>query len=102
MVGCACCRRVTTLTSNFRRKCGVDGLIGLLPQGYDAYYQLQDQLLPGNVDQTVLSFAFLMSLLTGVFFGIVPAWQASNPVVNDELKEGGRGAEAAPRQRLRG
>jgi putative ABC transport system permease protein len=81
---------------------GVDGLMRLLPQSYDAYYQLQDQLRPGNVDQTVLSFAFLISLLTGVFFGLVPAWQASNPVVNDELKEGGRGAEGAPRQRLRG
>ncbi len=57
---------------------------------------------PGNVDRTVLSFAFLISLLTGVFFGLVPAWQASNPVVNDELKEGGRGAEGALRQRLRG
>src|SRR6266545_3323201 len=81
---------------------GVDGLMRLLPQSYDAYYQLQDQLRPGNVDRTVLSFAFLISLLTGVFFGLVPAWQASNPVVNDELKEGGRGAEGAPRQRLRG
>jgi putative ABC transport system permease protein len=81
---------------------GVDGLMRLLPQSYHAYYQLQDQLRPGNVDQTVLSFAFLISLLTGVFFGLVPAWQASNPVVNDELKEGGRGAEGAPRQRLRG
>jgi putative ABC transport system permease protein len=80
---------------------GVDGLMRLLPQSYDAYYQLQDQLRPGNVDRTVLSFTLLISLLTGVFFGLVPAWQASNPVVNDELKEGGRGAEGAPRQRLR-
>src|SRR5215475_11708284 len=81
---------------------GVDGLMRLLPQSYDAYYQLQGQLRPGKVDRTVLSFAFLISLLTGVFFGLVPAWQASNPVVNDELKEGGRGAEGSPRQRLRG
>jgi len=81
---------------------GVDGLMRLLPQSYDAYYQLQDQLRPGSVDQTVLSFAFLISLLTGVFFGLVPAWQASNPAVNDELKEGGRSVDGAPRQRLRG
>ena len=81
---------------------GVDGLMRLLPQSYDAYYHLQDQMRSGNVDRTVLSFAFLISLLTGVFFGLVPAWQASNPAVNDELKEGGRGAEGAPRQRLRG
>jgi putative ABC transport system permease protein len=81
---------------------GLDGLMRLLPQSYNAYYQLQDQLRPGSVDQTVLSFTLLISLLTGVLFGLVPAWQASNPAVNDELKEGGRGADGAPRQRLRG
>jgi putative ABC transport system permease protein len=81
---------------------GVDGFMRLLPQSYDAYYHIQDQLRPGNVDRTVLSFTLLISLLTGVFFGLVPAWQASNPAVNNELKEGGRGAEGAPRQRLRG
>src|SRR5262245_2231948 len=81
---------------------GLDGLMKLLPQSYYAFYQLQDQLRPGIVDQTVLSFTLLISLLTGVFFGLVPAWQASNPVVNDELKGGGRGAEGEPRQRVRG
>src|SRR5215510_13654409 len=81
---------------------GLEGLTRLLPQSYYAYYQLQDQLRPGSVDQTVLSFAFLITLLTGVFFGLVPAWQASNPAVNDELKEGGRGADGLRRQRLRG
>ena len=74
----------------------------LLPESYYAYYQLQDQLRPGSVDQTVLLFTLLISLLTGVFFGLVPAWQASNPAVNDELKEGGRGADGLRRQRLRG
>src|SRR5215813_1742726 len=81
---------------------GLDGLMRLLPESYNAYFQLQDQLRPGSVDQTVLLFTLLISLLTGVFFGLVPAWQASNPAVNDELKEGGRGADGAPRQRLRG
>jgi putative ABC transport system permease protein len=81
---------------------GLDGLMRLLPQSYNAYYQLQDQLRPGSVDQTVLSFTLLISLLTGVLFGLVPAWQASNPAVNDELKEGGRGADGLRRQRLRG
>jgi predicted permease len=81
---------------------GLDGLMRLLPESYYAYYQLQDQLQPGSVDQTVLSFTLLISLLTGIIFGIVPAWQASNPAVNDELKEGGRGADGLRRQRLRG
>src|SRR5262249_6251598 len=80
---------------------GLDGLTRLLPQNYYAYYQLQDQLRPGSVDQTVLSFAFLITLLTGVFFGLVPAWQASHLAVNDELQGGCRGADGMRRPCLR-
>jgi macrolide transport system ATP-binding/permease protein len=64
---------------------GVEGLMRLLPESYNVYFQLQDQLRPGTVDQTVLLFTLLISLLTGVFVGLVTAWQASNPVVTDEL-----------------
>jgi putative ABC transport system permease protein len=81
---------------------GLDGLMRLLPESYYAYYQLQDQLRPGIVDQTIVLFTLLISLITGVIFGLVPAWQASNPAVNNELKEGGRGGDGLRRQRLRG
>jgi putative ABC transport system permease protein len=81
---------------------GLDGLMKLLPDSYNAYYHIQDQLQTGIVDWTVLSFTLLISALTGVFFGLIPAWQASNPVLNDELKEGGRSADGARGRRLRG
>jgi putative ABC transport system permease protein len=42
-------------------------------------------------------------MLTGVLFGLVPAWQSSRPNLNESLKEGRKGASSAGlRSRLRG
>ncbi|HEY6154853.1 MAG TPA: FtsX-like permease family protein, partial [Candidatus Udaeobacter sp.] len=49
----------------------------------------------------VLTFAFGISALTGVLFGIVPALQASKLDVTSALKEGGRGAEGHRRTNAR-
>jgi putative ABC transport system permease protein len=54
------------------------------------------------VDLRVLGFTFGVSLLTGILFGLLPAWTVSRGGVNEALKEGGRGATAGGmRQRLR-
>lgn len=55
-----------------------------------------------GVDSRVLAFAFALSLLTGIVFGLVPAWTASRRGVNESLKDGGRSATAGgSQQRLR-
>lgn len=61
--------------------------------------------LPGakvSLDLKVFAFALLASVLTGVIFGVVPAWLTSRADVNQVLKESPRGSTAGRSQnRLR-
>jgi predicted permease len=77
---------------------GMSGLMRLLPNSYD-YLQLKEQV---GMDRAVLFFTVLISFLTGIIFGLVPAWQASRLALNEGLKESSRGSEGVPHERLRG
>jgi putative ABC transport system permease protein len=47
-----------------------------------------------TIDLRVLGFTLLISLLTGMFFGLLSALQLSRPDFNVSLKEGGRGSSS--------
>ena len=56
-----------------------------------------------RADLTVMAFTFLLSLITGVAIGIVPALTASRPQLQTSLKASARGATAGRgHRRLRG
>jgi predicted permease len=50
-----------------------------------------------DVSGKVLFFAFVISLCTGVLFGLAPALQASSPDQVENLREGGRGSGTSRR-----
>ncbi|HSB12526.1 MAG TPA: ABC transporter permease [Blastocatellia bacterium] len=75
---------------------GTDLLLRLVPATIPRLHEV-------GFDSSVLLFTFLLSLLTGVLFGLVPAMQASRPDVLGGLKEGTAGAgHGARSNRLRG
>jgi putative ABC transport system permease protein len=85
---------------------GASGLL-LAPWGAKALVSLSPPELGDfrsvEISAAALSFTFVVSLLTGVIFGLVPAFEASNIKLNDTLKEAGRSSTGSARsRRLRG
>ena len=73
------------------------GLRLLLTLGYEKIPRLQEVAL----DSRVLGFTLLLTLLTGVVFGLAPAFQAARSDLQTLLKEGGRAAAPGGHSRLR-
>jgi putative ABC transport system permease protein len=65
-------------------KWGTDALVAAVPQNIPRVSTIQ-------LDGAVLAFTLLLSLATGIVFGLVPAWQASRVDLNTALKSGTRG-----------
>lgn len=82
------------------------GIVGLLLAlwGIDVLRTASIDSLPTvaviKLDTSVLLFTLLISVLTGVVFGLAPALGASKTDLNETLKESGRGAGASPRRGL--
>src|SRR4051812_29332986 len=75
-------------------KWGLDGLLALAPTN------LRSSEI--HLDAGILVFALGLSVVTGLLFGIAPAWLAARADVNEALKQGTRGStEGGARGRLR-
>ncbi len=60
---------------------GVDLLVANVPDYLPRVKEI-------GIDRYVLGFTFAVSFVTGLVFGFAPAFQASNPDLNETLKEG--------------
>ena len=49
------------------------------------------RVAPIGVNGQVLGFALALSVVTGILFGVVPGWRASQPDLQQTLKDSGRG-----------
>ncbi|HEY6271767.1 MAG TPA: ABC transporter permease [Terriglobales bacterium] len=74
---------------------GIDLLVRVIPEGVPRLSEI-------GLDARLLVFAVVVSLLTGLLFGLVPAVQGSKTDLTEALKEGARGAsEGVQRSRVR-
>jgi putative ABC transport system permease protein len=73
---------------------GVTALVASLPTNVPRADEI-------GVDLTVLAFTAVVAVLTGLVFGMAPAWKISKADMNETLKENGRGTATPGQHRLR-
>jgi putative ABC transport system permease protein len=73
---------------------GTEVLITLIPEDLPRLAEI-------NIDWWVLGFTFLVSLLTGIVFGLAPALQATKVELTEAMKESARSGVSRHRSRLR-
>lgn len=76
---------------------GVSAIVKLLPAGQLTALPFLQTL---RIDTGILGFSFGLSLLTGMIFGLAPAFQSSRVELNKVLKEGGRSTSIVAARRL--
>ena len=87
---------------------GLSGLLGLFLTYWGTKLivssNLQNiaRLSDTRIDARVLAFAFLVTAVTGLIFGLAPAWWASHLNLSEKLKEAGQSTGGRKGHRLRG
>jgi predicted permease len=84
---------------------GVSGALGLMfalwiKDGLLAVSEWGPRALEPKLDWRVLGFTLGLSLLTGIVFGLAPAWRATKVDLTPTLKDSGRNTSAAARSLL--
>ena len=77
---------------------GIDILLASMPQQFALGIPGWNKI---GLDYRVLGFTLGVSLLTGILFGLFPAWHASKSDLNESLKEGSKGSAGQGRKRFR-
>ncbi len=106
-LGAARSRIVRQLLTESVVLASLGGLLGVAIAG--AGVSLLKVALPANtprlmdvhLDWRVLAFTFALSVMTGLIFGLAPAFQASQTALAEPLKAGTRGSTVSVSQRLR-
>jgi putative ABC transport system permease protein len=73
---------------------GVDALVAMAPDNAPRVSEI-------GLDVTVFGFAAVLTVVTGVLFGLAPALQFSRTDITDALKDAARGSSSASGQTLR-